>query len=157
VTEPFEVALVAGTDHAVIAADADGVIRFWNPAAEAMLGHSRDEALGATLDLIIPEKLRARHWDGYRCVMRTGETAYAGRTLAVPALRRDGTRISVEFTVTLLRDESGAIRWIAAIMRDVTAEWEERRAMRARMAEQQRELDSLRQSQRSPAAPPSGS
>jgi hypothetical protein len=89
--------------------------------------------------------------------MRTGETAYAGRTLAVPALRRDGTRISVEFTVTLLRDESGAIRWIAAIMRDVTAEWEERRAMRARMAEQKRELDSLRQSQRSPAAPPSGS
>ena len=102
--EPLEVALVASTDHAVIVADPDGVICFWNAAAEAIFGHSRSDALGKSLDIIIPEKLRSRHWDGYHRVMQTGETEYAGRMLAVPAIRRDGTRISVEFTVVLLYD-----------------------------------------------------
>ena len=142
--EPLEVALVASTDHAVIAADADGFICFWNPAAETMFGHSRQSAVGQTLDMIIPEQLRERHWAGYRRVMETGQTDYAGRTLAVPAIRRDGTRISVEFTVTLLRDTSGAMRGIAAILRDVTPRWEEQRALRRRMAELERELESLR-------------
>lgn len=110
--EPLEVALVASTDHAVIVADPDGLICFWNAAAETIFGHSRADALGESLDIIVPEQLRARHWDGYRHVMRTGQTQYAGRTLAVPAIRRDGTRISVEFTVSLLYDASGALRGI---------------------------------------------
>ena len=93
-----------------------------NPAAERIVGHSRVAALGGTLDVIVPAKRRAHHWDGYRRVMRTGMTDYAGRTLAGPALRRDGTRISVEFTVTLLRDPAGVLRGIAAVLRDVTAE-----------------------------------
>jgi len=147
--EPLEVALVERTDHAVIVADADGVIRFWNPAAEQIFGRSRADVLGASLDIIIPEKLRARHWDGYRRVMRTGETDYAGRTLAVPALRQDGTRISVEFTVTLLRDGAGAVRGIAAVLRDVTARWEEQRALRSRFAELEGELATLRGGQKS--------
>jgi PAS domain S-box-containing protein len=143
-TIPIEVALVAGTDHAVVVADLDGLIRFWNPAAKAMFGHTRDEAVGQSLDLIIPEQLRGRHWDGYHRVMQTGETEYGGRTLAVPAIRRDGTRISVEFTVTLLRDEAGTLSGIGAILRDVTAQWEERRAQSRRLAELERELASAR-------------
>ena len=135
---PLEVVLVEHTDHAVVVADADGVIRFWNPAAEAMFGHSRTAAVGASLDLIIPEPLRGRHWDGFRRVMATGETGYAGRTLAVPAIRADGARISVEFTVALLRDDRGALVGIAAILRDVTAQWEEQRALRRRVAELER-------------------
>jgi PAS domain S-box-containing protein len=142
--EPLEVALVASTDHAVIVADPDGVICFWNPAAERIFGHSRSSALGETLDIIIPDKLRARHWDGYRRVMATGQTDYAGRTLAVPAVRHDGTRISVEFTVTLLRDTSGALRGIAAILRDVSADWEKQRALHRRISELERELATLR-------------
>ncbi len=142
--EPLEVALIASTDHAVIVADPDGVISFWNPAAEQLFGHSRADALGETLDIIIPDKLRARHWDGYRRVMQTGQTDYAGRTLAVPAMRQDGTRLSVEFTVTLLRDATGAIFGIAAIVRDVSAAWEERRALQRRIAELERELATLR-------------
>ena len=142
--QPLEVALVESTDHAVIVADPDGVIRFWNPAAEHIFGRSRADALGETLDIIIPDKLRARHWDGYRRVMRTGQTEYAGRTLAVPALRQDGTRISVEFTVALLRDESGALRGIAAILRDVSATFEEQRALRRRVGELESELATLR-------------
>jgi PAS domain S-box-containing protein len=137
---PLEAAIVAATDHAVVVADADGAIRFWNPAAEAMFGRPRAEAIGRSLDLIVPEKLRERHWDGYRRVMETGETEYAGRTLAVPAIRADGSRISVEFTVTLLPGPDGGVGGIAAIMRDVTEQWEERRALNRRLAEAERAL-----------------
>jgi PAS domain S-box-containing protein len=136
---PLEVELVARTDHAVVAADRDGTIRFWNPAAEAMFGHARADALGRSLDLIIPANLRDRHWEGYRRVMATGETEYAGRILAVPAIRADGTRISVEFTVTLLPGDDGGVGGIVAILRDVTAQWEEQRALRRRLAELERE------------------
>jgi PAS domain S-box-containing protein len=135
----LEVALVAHTDHAVVVADPAGTIRFWNPAAEAMFGHGEADAVGRSLDLIIPANLRDRHWEGYRRVMATGETEYGGRTLAVPAVRADGTRISVEFTVTLLPGEDGAIAGIAAVLRDVTAQWEERRALNRRLAELERE------------------
>jgi PAS domain S-box-containing protein len=134
----LEAAIVERTDHAVIVADAEGTIRFWNPAAEAMFGWPRAEAVGRSLDLIVPEKLRDRHWDGYRRVMTTGETEYAGRTLAVPALRADGSRLSIEFTVTLLPGDDGEIAGIAAIVRDVTAAWEERRALMRRLAEAER-------------------
>ena len=137
---PVEAIVVEQTDHAVVIADAAGVIRFWNPAAEAMFGHARADAIGESLDLIIPENLRARHWDGYWRVMATGETEYAGRTRAVPAIRADGTRISVEFTVTLLAGDDGAIVGIAAILRDVTPQWEEQRALRRRLTELEREL-----------------
>jgi PAS domain S-box-containing protein len=130
-------ALVADADDAVIVADAEGAIRFWNRAAERMFGHARDEAIGQSLDLIIPEKLRPRHWDGYSRVMATGETEYAGRMLAVPAVRADGERISIEFTVTLLRDGSGGVWGIGAIVRDVTARWEQDRALK-------RELEDVR-------------
>jgi PAS domain S-box-containing protein len=142
--EPLEVALVANTDHAVIVADSSGVICFWNPAAERIFGHSRSEALGETLDIIIPDKLRARHWAGYRRVMETGETDYAGRTLAVPAVRRDGSRISVEFTVALMRDATGVIQGVAAILLDVSAKWEEQRSLQRRIGELERELAALR-------------
>lgn len=142
--ERLEVALVAGTDHAVIVADPDGVIRFWNPAATTLFGHTREQAIGRTLDIIIPAKLRERHWDGYRRVMETGETVYAGRTLAVPALRHDGTRISVEFTVTMLRDEAGRVCGIGAILRDVTERFLEERALQRRIGDLERELAALR-------------
>lgn len=144
VGEPLEVELIARTDHAVVVADADGLISFWNPAAETMFGHSRADALGKSLDITIPDKLRARHWDGYHRVMQTGQTEYAGRTLAVPAMRQDGTRISVEFTVTLLRNATGAVLGIAAILRDVTAAWEERRGLQRRIVELERELATVR-------------
>jgi PAS domain S-box-containing protein len=129
--------LIESADDAVIVADASGAIRYWNSASEAMFGHSREDAVGASLDIIIPEKLRDRHWDGYRRVMATGETDYAGRMLAVPAVRADGSRISVEFTVTLLRDSAGRVWGIGAILRDVTARWEQQRAL-------QRELHDLK-------------
>lgn len=135
--------LVRDADDAVIVADGSGAIRYWNAAAEAMFGHTYDEAIGASLDIIIPEKLRERHWEGYRRVMATGQTDYAGRMLAVPALRADGSRISVEFTVTLLRDRAGTVCGIGAIMRDVTSRWVEQRAMHRELDDLKRRLAAL--------------
>jgi PAS domain S-box-containing protein len=136
--------LVVNAGDAVVVADPSGRITFWNGRAEQVFGHSGEAAVGQTLDLIVPERLRERHWDGYRQTMASGETKYADRTLAVPALRADGTRISIEFTVTLLREDGGGVSAIAAIIRDVTERFEQERALRRRLAELERELETLR-------------
>ena len=88
--------IVAESQDAIIFADREGVIRLWNSGAEAMLGHRAEEAIGKTLDVIIPERLRQRHWDGWRKVMATGVTRYGREVLAVPAMRKDGTRLGQE-------------------------------------------------------------
>jgi PAS domain S-box-containing protein len=122
--------IVEEMPEAVIVSDRAGVIVFWNRAAEVMFGHSAVEAMGQSLDLIIPERFRARHWAGYRTVMSTGVTRYGHELLAVPAIRKDGRRISLEFSIALLRDDSGELAGAAAIIRDVTARWERERAFR---------------------------
>lgn len=125
--------IVDGSGDAVVFADRDGVIRLWNHGAEGLFGYSGTEAIGRTLDLIIPEKLQRRHWDGYRRVMETGVTRYGRDILAVPAVHKDGSRLSIEFTVALVRDGQGRLIGVAAILRDVTARFEEERRLRARL------------------------
>ena len=121
---------------AVVIADPDGVIVLWNEAATKLFGWPASEAVGSSLDLIIPERLRNRHWSGYRRVMETGHTDYGTRLLEVPAMHQDGRGMSVAFTVTLLR-RPGESRpeWIAAVLRDETERWQERRRMKKRLAE----------------------
>lgn len=126
--------IVEDAPDAIIFADRDGIIRLWNAGAAAMFGYQAEEAVGQSLDLIIPERQRKRHWDGYRQVMVTGVTRYGRELLAVPALRKDGTRISLEFSIALLRDASGAPIGAAAILRDVTARWQQAKAMKERLA-----------------------
>ena len=126
--------IVDQAPDAIVFADRDGVIWLWNAGAEAMFGYGVDEAVGQTLDLIIPERLRAPHWTGFNNTLATGVTRYARQVLAVPAIRKDGTSISVEFTVALLHEASGALVGITAIIRDVTARWEEERALKKRLA-----------------------
>jgi PAS domain S-box-containing protein len=131
----FLEALVASCPDAVIYADRDGKIRFWNASATRVFGYERDQALGQTLDLIVPEGLRARHWEGYDRVMAGAASRYGeGDVLSVPAVRKDGKRISVEFTVLPMRDEAGAMLGIAAFLRDTTARFEELRALRRELA-----------------------
>jgi PAS domain S-box-containing protein len=128
-------AVLSARADAIVAADSDGVIRFWNPGAERIFGYARDEALGRSLDLIIPERLRQRHWEGYRKVMQTGQSRYGeSDVLAVPALRKDGATISVEFTIVPLQ-ESGRLIAVVAIMRDVRKRFEETRALKRKLAE----------------------
>ena len=129
-------ALLDGEADAVVACDRDGVVRFWNAGAVRIFGFRVEEAVGQSLDLIIPERLRARHWDGWRHTLATGKSRYAGGdTLSVPALRKDGAQISVEFTITPLRGADGAITGLAAVMRDVTARFEELKALRRQVRE----------------------
>jgi PAS domain S-box-containing protein len=123
--------LVRDTPDAIIYADAEGLIAFWNKGAERIFGFSDAEALGKPLDIIIPESLRKRHWSGFEQTVRSGKSRYgAGDVLAVPALRRDGTRISVEFTILPFHDRSGRTLGVAATLRDVTKRFEEIKALR---------------------------
>jgi PAS domain S-box-containing protein len=128
-------AIVGTAADAILATDRQGIIRFWNPGADRIFGFTQEEAVGASLDLIIPERLRQRHWQGYQRVMATGATRYGtGDVLAVPALTKDGRQISVEFTILLLRDASREITGMAAILRDVTARFEETRRLKRELA-----------------------
>jgi PAS domain S-box-containing protein len=129
-------AILAASADAVLATDLQGIVTFWNPGAVRIFGFTAEEAVGASLDLIIPERLRGRHWDGWRHVMASGETRYgAGDLLSVPALTKDGRRISVEFTIVLLRDAAGGLAGVAAVLRDVTARFEEMRRLKRALAD----------------------
>lgn len=132
--------LVQGCNDAIIFSDREGVIRLWNSGAEQMLGFSAEEAIGKSLDIFIPENLRARHWEGYFRVMETGATRYAKELLAAPALCKDGSRISTEFSMTIIRDADGRVAGTVAVMRDVSARWQKEKAQRARLAELEKEL-----------------
>lgn len=127
--------LVQDTADAIIYADAQGMITFWNRGAERIFGFSEVEATGKTLDIIIPENLRKRHWDGFAESVRTGKSRYAaGDVLAVPALRKDGSRISIEFTILPFSDRAGRVLGMAAILRDVTRQFEELKGLRKELA-----------------------
>lgn len=117
----------------ILFADRDGIVRLWNLGAEAIFGYTAQEALGQNLDLIVPEKLRERHWEGYQRVMDTGKTRYGNELLKVPALRKDGKRLSVEFTIILVRGYRNEILGSAAIMRDVTENWQQEKEMKERL------------------------
>jgi PAS domain S-box-containing protein len=129
-------AVLCTVSDAIVAADKDGIVRFWNPGAERVFGYSSGDAIGQSLDIIIPDRLRMRHWLGYRQVIATGESRYGhGDILAVPGIRKDGARVSLEFTIVPLRDEKGQMIGMAAIMRDVSIRFEEMRALRQKLAE----------------------
>jgi PAS domain S-box-containing protein len=118
-----------------VVTDPAGIIRLWNDGAARMFGYSSEEAIGQSLDVIIPEKLRARHWKGYFQTMATGYTRYGDKLLSVPGTHRDGQRLSIEFSVALLRDDAGQIVGISAIMREVSERRNAERALRAKITE----------------------
>lgn len=125
--------IIESTPDAIIFADQDGIIRLWNAGAEAVFGYTADEAVGQMLDLIVPEKQQERHWEGYFRVMKSGQTKYGKELLAVPGVRKDGSRVSLEFSVALIRDEDGVLLGVSAVMRDVTARWRKDKEMRERL------------------------
>jgi len=129
-------AILTMESDAVIATDRAGMVNFWNPGAARIFGFTADEAIGQSLDLIIPPNLRARHWEGFNRVMATGESHYGhGDLLSVPAQAKSGQRISVEFTIAMLKDADGRPAGTVAILRDVTKRFEEVRALKRQIAE----------------------
>jgi PAS domain S-box-containing protein len=135
--------IVEDAQVAIIFADPEGVIRLWNSGAEALFGYLASEALGKTLDLIVPERHRARHWEGYHRVMATGVTKYGRELLAVPAVTKDGRRLSIEFSITLLHAPTGEMAGAAAIMQDVTARWQKQKEMKERLAALEAKLEQV--------------
>jgi PAS domain S-box-containing protein len=121
--------------QAIVASDRDGTIVLWNPGAERVFGFTEQEALGQSLDIIIPEPLRARHWEGYRATVRSGTSRYgAGDVLSVPGLHKSGHRISIDFSITLLTGVDGAVSGMAAVMTDVTKRFEEMKRLRKQIS-----------------------
>jgi len=127
--------LVGSVGDAIIASDASGAIQVWNPAAERMFGYTEDEALGQSLDLITPERLRQRHWEGYEKSMRSGTTKYGNDLLRVPAVHKDGHALSIAFTVAMLFGPDGKVSSVVAVIRDETLRFNEERGLRKRLAE----------------------
>jgi PAS domain S-box-containing protein len=125
--------IIENSQDAILFADRDGRIDLWNSGAEAIFGYKKEEAVGKSLDIIIPEKLRQRHWEGYQKVMKTGESRYGKELLKVPALRKDGTIISVEFTISLVRNLQNEIMGTAAIIRDVTERWKQEKELKQKI------------------------
>lgn len=126
--------IVEDSPIAILFADRDGKIRFWNAGAEAIFGYTAEEAHGQSLDLIVPEKQRARHWEGWARVMASGVTKYGRDALAVPSTKKDGSRISIEFNIVLLRAPTGELLGAAAMVQDVTVRWQQQKEMKVRLA-----------------------
>ena len=136
--------LVAAIGDAVIAADASGAITLWNPGAARMFGYTEEEALGQSLDLITPERLRNRHWEGYHKSMATGTTKYGNDLLRVPATHKDGRAMSIAFTVAMLFGTDGKVSAIVAIIRDETTRFNDERALKKRVAELEAQLSAAK-------------
>ena len=129
---------VRAAGDAIIAVGNDGKIVLWNPAAERIFGFTAADTVGHSLDLIIPERFRERHWSGFHQVMLTGQTRYGSEVLRVPALHKDGRALSIAFTVALVDSKNGDSRAIIAIVRDETQRWQEERELRRRLTELER-------------------
>ena len=127
--------ILALAPDAILFSDRDGIIRLWNSGAERIFGFPAEQAIGQSLDIIIPEKLRERHWEGYHKTMKTGETRYGTELLAVPAINAEGDRLSTEFSIVMLTDDAGKPIGVAAIMRDVSERHQKEKQLRERIAE----------------------
>lgn len=133
-------ALVQAVGDAVIVCDAKGLVVLWNPAAERMFGFTEAEALGRSMDMIIPERLRKRHWEGYDKTMATGITKYGHDVLRVPAVDKAGRAMSIAFTVAMLYADDGSVSAVASVIRDETVRFGDERALKKRVAELEAQL-----------------
>ena len=132
--------LVEAVGDAIVASDASGAITLWNPSAQRMFGFTEEEALGKSLDIIIPQRQQQRHWDGYHKTMATGQTRYGNDVLRVPAVHKDGHGLSIAFTVALLHTPYNKVSAIVAVIRDETARFAEERSLKKRLTELEMQL-----------------
>lgn len=135
--------IVENAQDAIVLTNADGVIQIWNLGANKMFGYSPEEAVGQTLDIIIPDRFRDSHWDGFNNTMATGHSKYEEDMLSVPAIKKDGSRISIEFTIVMSKDDQGIPTGISAIIRDVSERRQQDKQMKDRVAELEERLKEL--------------
>jgi PAS domain S-box-containing protein len=130
--------IISAAGDAIVVCDVAGMITLWNPASERMFGHTEAQALGQSLDIIVPERQRARHWEGYHKTAASGVTKYGDALLKVPALHRDGRILSIAFSISLLKGEgpdAEKVVGMLSIIRDETARFGEERSLKKRLAE----------------------
>jgi len=135
-------AIVEQARDAIIFADRGGAIRVWNRGAETLFGYAAAEVLGMSLDVIIPQRLREAHWEGFRRAIDTGQTKYGNRVLTTRSVHKNGSKLYVDLSFGLVKDEAGAISGAVAIGRDGTARYLSDGALRARIAELEKRKDS---------------
>jgi PAS domain S-box-containing protein len=128
-------AIVEQAPEAIIFADRDGAIRLWNGGAETVFGHTADEALGQSLDIIIPERLRRAHWDSFNHAINTGQQKYVNRVLSTRSMHKNGSKLYVDLSFALVRDGAGAVVGALAVGRDCTARYLADGVLRARLKE----------------------
>ncbi|MPZ23115.1 MAG: PAS domain S-box protein [Dehalococcoidia bacterium] len=132
--------LVEQAPDAMIFADRDGLIRVWNAAAEIMFGYSSADAVGRSLDIIVPDQFREAHWQGYDRALEAGETKYRGKSLPTRAMKANGETLYVELSFAIICDEGGAVIGALASARDITQRFEQDRTNRRRLRELEQEL-----------------
>jgi PAS domain S-box-containing protein len=128
----------------IVFANRDGIIELWNPAAAAVFGYKSEEAVGQSLDLIIPKDLREAHWRGYRAAMTRGQTKYSGQMLATRSRHKDGRKIYVELAFGIIKSDSEQVLGALALARDVTQRYTEEKSIRERMIELEHQLRGMR-------------
>jgi PAS domain S-box-containing protein len=142
-TAALEAALIAHAPDAIVFADSSGVIRLWNHGAETLFGYSAREAVGNTLDLIVPEPYRTAHWAGFSGAVQRGHFAKDDVLLTSRALRKDGSVIVVELSAAIIRSIAGHVTGIMAIGRDVTTRRAQEQADHERIAHLERQVAAL--------------
>lgn len=129
--------ILTSMQEAVVYADLGGIIRAWNRGAEAVFGFSADDAIGQSVDIIVPEKMRAAHWAGYNKAIAHGDT-YSGRGARMTrALQKNGEALYVEMSFAMVRDAAGVMTGSIAVARDATARYLAERAAKVQAAETQ--------------------
>jgi PAS domain S-box-containing protein len=136
--------IVTAAPIGIVFANRGGIIELWNPAAEAVFGYNSEEAVGQSLDLIIPKDLREAHWRGYRAAMTSGQTKYSGQMLATRSRHKDGRKIYVELAFGIIKSDSEQILGALALARDITRRYTEEKSIRERMIELERQLKGIR-------------
>ena len=123
--------IVEQTADAIIYSNRQGMIERWNAAATTMFGYAAAEAIGQSLDLIIPEHLRAAHWRGFDAAMASGTTRLHGRPTLTRAQHKSGSKLYVEMSFALVVDAADRVLGSVAIARDLTERMEQQRALKA--------------------------
>ncbi|GHD44095.1 PAS domain S-box-containing protein [Marinobacter persicus] len=127
--------LIEQNPDAMIFADTEGRILVWNEAAERVFGFTKEQAIGESLDIIIPEKLREPHWRGYDEAIKNAGTKYWGQSMPTKAIHSEGSMIYVELGFSIVLDDDGKVIGVLSSGRDITERFQKEKENKKRLAE----------------------
>jgi PAS domain S-box-containing protein len=110
--------IVEEAPDGIIFADREGVVQVWNNAAADLFGYLAEEAVGRTLDIIIPEHLRRAHWEGFSKAVASGQTKHGRRALKTRATHKAGHKLYVSLAFSVVKDREGQVIGAMATARE---------------------------------------